>query len=259
MEFILKGFVAGYSRKDGVYVHQHQRKDGPGGAIKKPVGFHPRVGENGKKVPMFNPSHPSAPSTWHNPKAIATFVPNGDVPATLNGIPILPWRGAPKTIDGWNYVDGINDDLREPPMHAVKGKHISSGVVIEEPDGRIWVVAPTNQFGGYQATLPKGTAEPELSLQANAIKECYEESGLQVRITGLLGDYERTTSVARMYKAVRVGGDPSACGWESQAVCLVPKSRLYDVLNMQTDHPIAEHSGAGEPPQIEQNAQSARA
>lgn len=246
MEFMLKGHVAGYARKDGVYVAPHERKGEP--ALKKAT-FHPRLSEKGKKVPVFNPTHPSAPSTWHNPKAIATFVPNGDIPASLNGVFISPWKDAPKTIDGWNYVDGIDDDLDEPPLSAIKGKHISSGVVIEEPDGRVWVVCPTNQFGGYHATLPKGTAEPELSLQANAIKECFEESGLQVKITGYLGDYERTTSVARMYKAVRVGGDPTGCGWETQAVSLVPKDKLYSVLNMKTDHPIAHHSGAGEPPQ----------
>ncbi|MGL4460243.1 MAG: NUDIX hydrolase, partial [Plesiomonas shigelloides] len=94
----------------------------------------------------------------------------------------------------------------------------------------------------------KGTAEPDLSLQANAIKEAFEESGLQVEITGFIGDFERTTSVARMYKARRVGGDPTDAGWETQAVSLVPKEHLYRLLNMWPDHPIAESIGAGEAP-----------
>ncbi|MNH39989.1 hypothetical protein D3C79_1012350 [compost metagenome] len=66
-----------------------------------------------------------------------------------------------------------------------------------------------------------------------------------MEITGLIGDFERTTSVARMYRARRVGGDPTASGWETQAVSLVPKEKMYDLLNMWPDHPIAESIGAG--------------
>ena len=33
-------------------------------------------------------------------------------------------------------------------------------------------------------------------------------------IVGVLGDFERTTSVARFYVAERVGGTPSRQGWE---------------------------------------------
>lgn len=243
---MLKSEVKGYTRKDGVYVPPHHRKGDP--AAPKAKVFHPRSSENGNKVPVFNPTHPSAPSTWHSPKSIATFVPNGDVPMSLNGIAIAKWRDAPQTTDGWNYVDGINDAIHEPDLVVPKGKRASSGCVIQEPDGRTWVVHPTNEFGGYAATFPKGSAEPELSLQANAIKECFEETGLKVEIIKMLGDYQRTTSVARMYLARRVGGDPSACGWESQAVSLCPADRLYDLLNMQSDHPIAEKHGAGPAP-----------
>src|SRR3546814_3051951 len=95
--------------------------------------------------------------------------------------------------------------FRSPPFHVSPGKVASSGVIVEEPDGRVWLVGPTNGFGGYRSTFPKGNAEPELSLQANAIKEAFEETGLRVKITGFVGDFTRTTSVARLYRAVRVG------------------------------------------------------
>ena len=85
-------------------------------------------------------------------------------------------------------------------------------------------------------------------MQANAIKEAFEESGLQVEIVGHIGDFERTTSVARMYRARRVGGDPTASGWESQAVSLVPKEKLHEILNMWPDHLVAESIGAGKAP-----------
>lgn len=252
-ELLVKGHVHGYAKRDGTYVKPHEREDNGAAkpsSAKNPHAHavHPRVGEKGEPVVVKAPSHASAPSTWHHPDAVATFVPDGDVPASINGVGLRAWKDHPKTAEGWDYCHGVNDDLHEPAFHLPPGKKAASGVVIEEPDGRVWLVHPTNQFGGYQASFPKGTAEPDLSLQANAIKEAFEECGLQVEITGFLGDYERTTSVARMYTARRVGGTPIAMGWESQAVSLVPKTRLYEQLNMWSDHGIAEDLGAGEKP-----------
>ena len=246
LEPLEKSHIGGYTKKDGTYVKPHNRagEAAPTGV----VHHHPRAGEKGEAVVVKAPSHPSAPSTWHHPDAVATFVPEGDVPASINGVGLRSWKDHPKTSEGWDYVDGQMDDLDEPAFHLPPGKKAASGVVIEEPDGRVWLVAPTNQFGGYHASFPKGTAEPDLSLQANAIKETFEETGLQVEITGFLGDYERTTSVARMYTAKRVGGTPIEMGWESQAVVLAPKARLYDQLNMWSDHSIAERIGAGDAP-----------
>ena len=249
MTDLVKAHIQGYSRKDGVYVKPHERKDnGKALAYQKPVQHHPQLSEDGKKVAIHKPSTPSASSTWHNPKAVATFVPDGDSPMSINGIPIRRWRDHPHTVEGWEFVDGVNESLREPPLILPPGKGASSGVIIEESDGRVWVIHPTNKFGGYSVSFPKGSAEPELSLQANAIKEAFEESGLQVEIVGHIGDFERTTSVARMYRARRVGGDPTASGWESQAVSLVPKEKLHEILNMWPDHLVAESIGAGKAP-----------
>lgn len=247
MEDLTKAHIKGYSRRDGVYVQPHDRDTGTA-AAPAPVHHHPKMGEVGEPVVIKRPSHASAPSTWHNPDAVATFVPGGDVPASLNGVSLTAWKDHPRTTEGWDYVDGVDDNLYEPAFHLPPGKKAASGVIIEEPDGRVWLIAPTNQFGGYHASFPKGTAEDELSLQANAIKECFEESGLKVEITGFVGDFERTTSKARMYRAKRVGGTPTAMGWESQAVHLVPKGMLYDHLNMWPDHGIAETVGAGPAP-----------
>lgn len=246
---LIKAHIKGYARKDGVYVKPHERDTGPAAPVDHaPIHHHPKMSDDGKPVIVKKPSHPSAPSTWHNPNAVATFVPGGDTPLSINGVPLRAWKDHPRTAEGWDYVDGVDDDLDEPPFHLPKGKKAASGVIIEEPDGRVWLIAPTNQYGGYQASFPKGTAEEGLSLQANAIKECFEESGLKVEITGFIGDYERTTSVARFYKAKRVGGLPTAMGWESQAVHLVPKGNLYEHLNMWPDHGVAEAVGAGPAP-----------
>lgn len=244
---LAKAHVKGHTRKDGVYIKPHERDTGNAAPTVAPH-HHPRAGEKDEPVEVKNPSHASAPSTWHSPDAVATFVPDGDAPLSINGIALREWRDHPQTAEGWDYVEGVDDELDEPAFHLPPGKKAASGVVIEESDGRVWLIAPTNQFGGYEASFPKGTAEPELSLQANAIKECFEESGLQVEIVGFIGDFSRTTSVARMYRARRVGGTPIAMGWESQAVHLVPKGHLYEHLNMWPDHALAESIGAGPSP-----------
>ncbi len=241
---LTKAHVNGHMR-GSVYVRPHERGGVP--AHIEPH-HHPRPGEKDEPVLIKHPHHASASSTWDSPDAVATFVPDGDVPLALHGVPFRQWRDHPTTAEGWDYVDGVNDDLAEPPVKTRPGKSIGAGVIIEEPDGRVWLTAPTNGFGGYDATFPKGTAEGGLSLQANAIKEAFEETGLKIRITGFVGDFERTTSVARMYRAVRVGGTPVAMGWESQAVHLVPKGDLYEHLNGWADHPVAEAVGAGPAP-----------
>lgn len=166
---------------------------------------------------------------------------SNDHPASgeLHGVKFEPWK-APTTDEGWAKVEG-QAKIKEPPVPDLPaGKHLGSGVIIKEPDGRVWVVEPANHFGGYAHTFPKGTAEPGLSLQANAIKEAFEESGLKVKITGHLGDVERDTSVARYYSAVRVGGSPSAAGWESQAVKLVPAAKLKGMLNKPVDRALVD-------------------
>jgi ADP-ribose pyrophosphatase YjhB (NUDIX family) len=244
IEDLAKAHVKGHMRGEH-YVRPYERV---GGEPAPESHDHPALGDNGKPVLIKKPSHPSAHSTWDNPEAVATFVPGGDVPARLNGVSFTAWRDHPTTAEGWDYVDGVMDDLAEPPLVTKPGKSIGAGVIIEEPDGRVWLTAPTNQFGGYHATFPKGTAEAGLSLQANAIKEAFEETGLKIEITGFVGDFDRTTSVARMYRARRVGGDPTTMGWESQAVHLAPKSHLYDLLNGWADHPVAEAIGAGPAP-----------
>ena len=246
-EDLAKAHISGYSRKDGVYVKPHERDDGPG-AAPAPVHHHPKLGEKGELVHIKEPSHASAPSTWHNPDAVATFVPGGDHPASLNGIQLASWRDHPQTVEGWDYCSGIMEDLDEPAFHLPPGKKAAAGVVIEESDGRIWVIEPTNHFGAYKQTFPKGTADPELSLQGTSLKEAWEETGLQVRIIGFIGDFPRTTSVARMYRAVRVSGNPVDASWETQSVSLVPRGLLYEKLNMWSDHGIAEAVGAGPAP-----------
>jgi hypothetical protein len=94
------------------------------------------------------------------------------------------WRSRRGSRRRLGRVEGQDHAIEEPEFVVPKGKTPSSGVVIREPDGRVWLVQPRGAFGGYDGTFPKGGVEEGLSLQANAIKEAYEESGLKVRIVG---------------------------------------------------------------------------
>ncbi len=201
--------------------------------------YHPRVNDSGNPVVIKHPSTPTPPASWTDPAAVATFVPGGPVPVALNGVPFAPWTDHPRTAAEWAQVEGQNPDLDEPPLTLTAGKHASAGVAVIENDGRIWLVAPTNRFGNYDQTLPKGTADHGVSLQATAIREAWEEAGLQVAITGHLMDVERSTSVARYYTARRVAGSPADMGWEAQAVVLCSRERLLEFLTSPYDQGLA--------------------
>lgn len=211
---------------------------------------HPQINHKGEAVQINEPSKETPKTTWADPKAIATFLPEGDVPKVLNGVPLKAWEDHPVDDEGWSMVEGQDPDIDDelPPLGLGSTKEPAASVIIEEDDGRVWVIHPTNRFGGYKSTFPKGHQDEGLDLQATAIKEAFEESGLQVEITGWSKDVERTTTVCRYYTAKRVGGTPAAMGWESQAVSLVPRKKLYEVLDRETDHPLAEALGAGPRP-----------
>ncbi len=197
---------------------------------------HPRRDHHGQPVTLKAPSQPTPLSAWTDAAARATTVPDGPRPEALNGIPFTPWVDAPATPAAWAQVPG-EGDFGEPPR-PVSRLHLTAGVVIVEPDGRVWSVSPSNAFGGYVTTFPKGHPEEGHGLRATAIKEAFEETGLQVALTGWLVDVVRTTSIARYYLARRVGGDPTAMGWESQAVHLVPVKLLPGHLTHPKDQPI---------------------
>ena len=158
----------------------------------------------------------------------------GDKPPVkaLNGIPFKPWTPP----EDWNAVEGqATIDEPEPPTLPL-GKTLSSGLLIRESDGRVWLARP------------KGGAEEGLSLQANAIKEAWEETGLKGRVTGFAGDHEGDSTVTRFYIAEREAGDPSAPGWESDGVVLAPPDKLGGFLNRSRDQTVAKQLAGDEAP-----------
>ena len=143
---------------------------------------HPMLDEHGRPVLLKSPSQPTALSSWGQVHALATVIPKGDCPAELNGIAMTAWLDVPTSAQAWDTVEG-QCKFEEPPFDPPAGKMPAAGVVVEEPDGRFWLVAPSNAFGGYTATFPKGRIEGDVSRQASAIREAYEEAGLKVKLS----------------------------------------------------------------------------
>jgi ADP-ribose pyrophosphatase YjhB (NUDIX family) len=204
-------------------VEKPRRRPEP--AVEGPV-IHPKPGRKGKDVEIERPSKPTALSAWADARSIATVVPEGPMPLALHGVAFAKWTDAPRTDAAWERVAGQRADLDEKPLKQVTHKPPAAGVVVIEPDDRVWIVSPTNGYGGYANTFPKGKLEGGHNLQALAIREGFEESGLRVEILRHLVDSERDTSMTRFYLARRVGGTPADMGWEAQAVHLVPRERL---------------------------------
>jgi ADP-ribose pyrophosphatase YjhB (NUDIX family) len=202
------------------------------------TNHHPKLDEGGKSIQILHPSHPTPESCWSTPSDTATVVPGGSMPAELNGVAFQPWQ-APTTDAEWDQVEG-QADFDEPPFITPPGKKPAAGVVIEEPDGRVWLVSLTNGHGGYSTTFPKGRLEAGASLQVTAIREAYEKSGLQVKLKAHFADSNRDTTFTRLYRAQRISGSPTDCSWESQAVHLVPRSKLAELLTHPNDKPLVD-------------------
>lgn len=178
-------------------------------------------------VTPVTPSTPAPPALQELPyEPVAIF--NGPLPAgtAINGIELTS-QPAPE----WATVP--DKPINEQPMQTAKRK--ASGVVMVEPDGRIWVVEPANHYGGVLHTYPKGGQATGLTLQQSALKEVFEETGLQVEITDLLGDYEGSTSTTRYYVGKRTGGAPWEFDKETWNVKLATPDELRKMLNQQRD------------------------
>lgn len=135
----------------------------------------------------------------------------------------------------------IPDQDIEEEKKLPKGR-VSTGVILLEPDGRVWIYEPKNHYGGYEHTFPKGGLERGLTPQQNAHKELWEETGLHGEIFDVLGDYKGDTGVTRYYVGRRTGGEPTT-GPETEAVKLVTQAEAAEMLNRQRDKAVLADVG----------------
>lgn len=153
--------------------------------------------------------------------AVVTFRRGEPRQRDLNGIPFSPWLGRPVHPDDWEMRDLVQPGLSEPPMQLASDKQPAAAVVIVEPDWRVWVAHVCEPFNAAQVRFPAARQDASLSLPATALREAWETTGLQVRITGWLGDFDTPTTRTRYYLAERIGGAPHVCGWQTPALSLV--------------------------------------
>src|SRR3990170_6316801 len=109
-------------------------------------------------------------------------------------------------------VNRISRELLEPPFpEGVPVGSWKAGVIIIEPDGRVWVAEPYGHFGDRLGTFGQGHVElGEMPAQA-AAREATEEMGFSVFVREYLGDYPSDTGTGymRYYLAERTGGGPA--------------------------------------------------
>ena len=202
--------------------------------------LHPCLDENGKPVVVAHPSGSTDRAAWLDPKRTATLSRTlpPDIPEAVNGIAFsetVPVQGEdPRQ---WRAItpDAV---AGEPNFVLPPGFRATSGCVVLEPDRRVWIVHPTNEFMGTKATFPKGRVEPVLPLAQNAVKETFEEAGIVVEPFAFLTDVARRIVVTRYYLARRTGGAPALAGWESQAVSLMPFEQAAAALNREGDQAV---------------------
>jgi ADP-ribose pyrophosphatase YjhB (NUDIX family) len=213
------------------------------------------------------PTAPIEPPSFKQPTAMLSFNAKDNLLGmAMNGVPFTHWN-APTAqqssltekqpqfeIDKWKGVPGTNPNVTEPNPEI---HHAAAGCVVMEPDGRVWIVEPTNHYKGTKATFPKGWIDPGLTPQEAAIKETYEESGLQVQIEDFLGyvDTGGPKYIDRYYIAKRVGGSPTDFGVESQGVHLVPLDQVGNTVNQYLDKQLykqlqeyVKKKGTSQPP-----------
>lgn len=112
----------------------------------------------------------------------------------------------------WHLLGYSPENLAkyDASLAASKSVRLSAGVIIAEPDGRLWVLAPKNKFGGYENTWIKGGVDQGEAAAAGAVREVREEIGLSVELDSYLGDYanESGSGITRFYIGHRTGGGP---------------------------------------------------
>lgn len=198
---------------------------------------HPKPKPNGEFEMIRKPSQPSAPATWDDWQAVATWTPESPTPDAINRIALQALYERRAILNLQEHADAYTFD--EPAFEAPADLAPAAGAVVVEPHGRVWIVHPTNQFSGYEALFPKGRADRTRSLRETAVGEVFEEAGIIVQPFDFLIDMKRSETFTRYYLARRVDGSPADMSWESQAVSLVPLTKLETLLNRSVDRQIA--------------------
>lgn len=225
--------------------------------------------DDGTEEPMPI-GYPTSPTTDRlNPAKIAVFPVEGVItPEECAVAGREKWDAAPKNDSGW--IDHVRQSRSMKPVALPSSSAqmpTRAAVAIICPDNRIVVAEPSNHWfnarsfamGGvddslrqelrsrYQppanaTQLPDWRAVQEEALRITAVKEAYEETGLQVELTDFIGDYRVANKAThlgvtyRLFMGRAVGGSVSDMGAESQSVSLVPVDQLVKLFREENTY-----------------------
>jgi len=126
------------------------------------------------------------------------------------------------------------DDPAAPPANSVKPS--AAAFVLREGG-----VLLTRRADNGNWTMPSGAMDPGESLSATAVRETLEETGIRVRLTGVVGIYTDPRHVIHytsddevrqeftvVYRGEHVAGEPTPSS-ETTEVAWVPVDRVPDL------------------------------
>lgn len=97
----------------------------------------------------------------------------------------------------------FEQELQEPPEPATDLRRVARVLILDE--GQVWVYDPADE---PLVMFPGGGVDDD-SMQAAAVREAREETGLHVRLDRWLADFVDQYSWRRYYVATRIGGEPT--------------------------------------------------
>lgn len=136
--------------------------------------------------------------------------------------------------DGYDFAAIPDAPITDTPWPATSLPK-STGLILVNPDGKIWLHAPKGAYGGYKFSFAKGQLEAGLTEQQNAHKELWEEQGLTGNVVGALPPVVKSTSVAKYFVGYVTGGHPNLFGDETSAVHLVTPDQAKAMLAMNAN------------------------
>lgn len=192
--------------------------------------------EAGKELQAYLETHPllsledyrsSFLKQLHEPNLVCSFHKRFDHAQAL-----APFYSQLNSLSLDIKIDQLSDNQLLNKLKQSE-KSLSAGLLLTFPDGRIVVVEPTEHFGGYSNTFPKGRVEKGYSILDTALKETLEETGFQARLDGKWhGLYEGRATWVWMFSAEVIGGDPSQSDFETDYIHLVPRDQVLDRLKL---------------------------
>jgi 8-oxo-dGTP pyrophosphatase MutT (NUDIX family) len=121
----------------------------------------------------------------------------------------------------------VPQEQPKPKSYGMKQSY--GGVVIS--GGKVLLLNPTNDFGGYKWTFPKGRNDPGEAPEETAIREVREETGYECEIVGKLpGNFAGTTTNTEYFLMRPLSsGSP---GWETQEVRWADRREAEALIRM---------------------------